>query len=448
MTMTRKLLSLALAAVMLLCAIPAFAEETDPWAGIDMGGATITIAYNWDYVPATSDYEYNPETDGAGVLTDLEAMKYVEEKYNCRVQRINLPWDQRIERITTSVMTGEPVADLILLDLQQILPLAAQGLLLPLNDFVPETADVFTEGDTLISGGKLLGKDYALLQSTAATTGYFLGVNLELIDDLGLENPAELYAKGEWTWDKLEEICRAATRDTDGDGQNDVFGLSGAPYEVAFQLIAANDGYMASAENRRQGLDDPRTMEALNFFNKLYTEEKVAYIANNDIDDWNGNRFGYTEGKSALFLCQDWLLGTAPSFEFTIVPFPVGPANTSGKTFSTVVNGACIPKSCANPLWAYIVYEELTGYTTHEERSEGTIEWLGTMYLTEEDVMMSVEICGTQAAYEDCTGFANFPNYDLIKSILVDGNTPAQAVEQYKQVAQDCIDEFFRSLEE
>lgn len=448
MTKTCKLLSLVLAAMMLLGALPAFAEEADPWAGIDMGGATITIAYNWDYVPATSDYEYNPETDGTGVLNDLAAMKHVEEKYNCRIRRINLPWDQRIEQITTSVMTGAPVADLILLDLQQILPLAAQELLLPLNDFVPETADVFTTNEALVSGGKLLGKDYALLQATAATTGYFLGVNLELIDDLGLENPAELYANGEWTWEKLEEICTKATRDTDGDGQNDIFGLSGAPYEVAFQLIAANDGFLASAEQRKQGLDDPRTMEALNFFNKLYTEEKVAYVANNDINDWNGNRFGYTEGKSALFLCQDWLLGTAPSYEFTIVPFPCGPANTSGKTFSTVVNGACIPKNTVNPLWAYIVYEELTGYQTKEERSEGTIDWLSTMYLTEEDVMLSVEICGTQGAYEDCSGFNNFPNYDLIARILVDGSTPAQAVEQLKQVAQDTIDEFFRSVEQ
>ncbi len=446
MSTNKRIFSLLLAAVLLLCTLPALAEETDPWAGIDMGGATITIAYNWDYVPANTEYVYNPETDGAGVLTDLEAMKAVEAKFNCKIQRINLPWDQRIEQITTSVMANDPVADLILLDLGQILPLAAQGLLLPLNDFVPETADMFTTKQSMHSGGLLLGKDYALLNSSAATTGYFLGVNLDIIEDLGLENPVELYKNGQWTWDKLEEICIAATRDTDGDGTNDVYGISGAPYEIAFNLIMANDGYMADAATRKQGLDDPRTLEALNFFNKLYSEDKVAYVANNDIDDWNGNRFGYAEGKSALFLCQDWLLGTAPSFNFSILPFPCGPANESGKTFMDVVQGACIPKNVNNPLWAYIVFEELNGYQTLEEKSEGTIEWLSGLYQTEEDVYMSIEICGTQAKMEDCTGFTGFPHYDMIALILKEGKTPAQAVEQVKQIAQGAIDEFFAGI--
>ncbi len=443
-----QLVSLLLAVMLLLTAAPAIAEESaDPWGDIDMGGATITIAYNWDYVPATTDYVYNPETDGAGVLNDLEAMKRVEEKYNCRIVRMNLPFDQRIQQITSSVMNNEPLADLIFLDLSQILPLAVQGMLVAYDDFLPETADMFTTQQRVTSGGELMGKHYALADATAATTGYFLGVNLDLINDLGLENPVDLYAKGEWTWEKLEEIAINATRDTDGDGQNDVYGISGAPYEIAFSLIAANDGYLASASEKKQGLDDPRTLEALNYFNKLYNEDKVGYIANNDINDWNGNRFAYAENNAALFLCQDWLLGTAPSFRFAIVPFPCGPSNTSGNTFASVVQGACIPKSCPNPLWAYIVYEEMKGYQTLEERSEGTIEWLSGLFQTEEDVYLSVEICGNQASWEDCSGFANFPNYDLISKILVDGNTPAQAVEQLKQVAQDAIDEFFRSIE-
>ncbi len=442
---TRKLVSLLLAAIMALAAVPALAQD---WGEIDMGGATITIAYNWDYIPANTDYVYNPETDSPSVLKDLEAMKYVEEKYNCKIQRINLDWNSRISAITNSVMNNDPIADLVLLDLGQILPLAAQGLLLPLNDFVPETADIFTDNQILVSGGQILNKDYAILEATAATTGYFLGVNLDIIDEFGLENPVELYANGEWTWEKMQEICIAATRDTDGDGQTDVWGLSGAPYEVAFQLIAANDGYMASAADRKQGLDDPRTMEALNFFNTLYVEEKVAYIANGNIDDWNGNRGAFLEGNSAIFLAQDWLLGSAPSYNFSIVPFPQGPQNESGDTFFSSVNGACIPKNANNPLWAYIVFEELTGCKTLEERSEGTIEWLSGLFQTEEDVYLSVEICGNQAKMDDASGFSNFPNYTLIWNIINGGKTPAQAVEEVKQVAQDAIDEFFRSIEE
>lgn len=445
---TRRFVSLLLAALMLFAAIPALAEGEDRWGQIDMGGATITIAYNWDYIPQTTDYVYNPETDGPGVLEDLEAMKYVEAKYNCRIERINLDWNQRVSAITNSVMNNDPIADLVLLDLGQILPLTAQELLLPLNDFVPETADIFTDKQILVSGGQIMNKDYAINSAGAKTSGYVLGVNLDLVDELGLENPIELYENGEWTWDKMKEICISATKDTNGDGQNDTWGLSGAPYEIAFQLIAANDGFMASAADRKQGLDDPRTMEALNFFDTLYNVEKTAYIAGNNIDDWNGNRLAFAEGTSVLFLAQDWLLGNTPSFNFGIVPFPQGPQNESGKTFFWNVSGACVPKNVENPLWAYIVYEELTGYKSYEERSAGTVEWISGMLQTEEDVARMIDICSNQAKMDEAGGFANFPNYSMIWSIINAGKTPAQAVEEVKQVAQDAIDEFFRSIEE
>lgn len=447
MKKTRRFVSLLLAAFLLLMALPVLAEE-DRWGEIDMGGATITIAYNWDYVPANTDYVYNPETDGIGVLEDLEAMKYVEAKYNCRIERINLDWNQRVPAITNSVMNKSYLADLILLDQGQILPLAAQELLYPLNILLPETADIFTDNQIFVSSGKLMGNDYAIVTAGASSSGYMLGVNLDLVDELGLENPVELYENGEWTWEKMKEICINATKDTDGDGQNDVWGLSGAPYEIAFQLIAANDGYKADLTARKQGLDDPRTMEALNFFHELYNVEKVAYVAGGNIDDWNGNRGAFLEGKSALYLTQDWMMGNAVSYNWAVIPFPEGPQNESGATYFWSVSGACIPKSSPNPLWAYIVYEELTGYKTLEERSEGNIEWLGGFVQTEEDIARINDISANGAKMDESSGLSNFPDYAIIWNIINAGKTPAQAVEENKQVAQDSIDEFFRSIEE
>lgn len=442
MTKTR-FVSLMLAVLMLLAAVPAFAEST-----IDMGGATITLAYNWDYVPATTDYVYNPETDGPGVLEDLEAMKAIEAKYNCRIVRINLDWNQRVPAITSSVMNGDYLADLILLDQAQILPLAAQDMLVAFNSFVPATDDLFTEKQILTSGGKLMGNDYAVKAVGDSSAGFMLGVNLDLVDELGLENPVDLYENGEWTWEKMKEICIAATKDNDGDGKNDTWGLSGAPYEIAFNLIAANDGYMADLANRKQGLDDPKTMEALNYFNDLYFVEKVAYVAEGGLDDWNGNRGAFLQANSVFYQIQDWLLGNAVEYNFAIVPYPQGPSNESGNNFLWSVSGWTMPKSCPNPEWAYLVLQELTAYKTLEERSQGNIDWLGGMLQTEEDIYRMREIANGKALMDESSGLSNFPNYSMIWAMFNQGKTPAQVVEENKQVAQDSINEFFKAIEE
>ena len=50
----------------------------------------------------------------------------------------------------------------------------------------------------------------------------------QMITDLGLENPYELVKNGKWTYDKYDEMAKAAVKDTDGNGimdENDIFGL-------------------------------------------------------------------------------------------------------------------------------------------------------------------------------------------------------------------------------
>ena len=49
--------------------------------------------------------------------------------------------------------------------------------------------------------------------------------NQRLISEAGLEEPMELQARGEWTWEKFREYLYETTADTNGDGVTDVYGL-------------------------------------------------------------------------------------------------------------------------------------------------------------------------------------------------------------------------------
>lgn len=414
------------------------------YAAKDFGGKTFTFAYNWDAMPSSGDPEPDPATATLEDLAKYENLKRVEEKYNCKINYINVPYEEIVEKLTTSVMAGDPFADGVMLDAQQILGLAVNKQILSLDEIDLPEADVFNAHEVMLPGGEILGKQYALQERNEEISACFLGVNLDIINNLGLENPVELYEKGEWTWDKFLEIAKATTKDTDGDSVIDQYGLSGVPVLIAKQLVASNDGYLTDDINKKEGLSDAKTMEAFEFFSKLYNVDKVAYLFDNTPFDWNGNLEFFKEGKSAMFYLQTWMLPSGDSalhYNYTVVPFPSGPSNTTGATYMMATGGVCIPRGTENPADVLMIFEEMNAWygDDYSIKADASIEWLQTLYQTEEDIENAIEFSKTKKI--DITdGITEYPLGDVIGALLEEGQTVAQAVEANKQIAQDSID--------
>jgi len=68
------------------------------------------------------------------------------------------------------------------------------------------------------------------------------------------------------------------------------------------------------------------------------------------------------------------------------------------------------------------------------------MEWLQGFWLTQEDVDLSIEISNNYGKLELFEFVPDFPMGDIIGNVLSGEKTVAQAVEAYKQVAQDAID--------
>ena len=90
----------------------------DKYEPVDMGGRTFTLVYNWDMIPATSDTVLDSSANQE-MIGKLENLKRIEKKYNCKIQYVNVPYDQISEKLTTSVMAGKPFCDLINLSASQ-----------------------------------------------------------------------------------------------------------------------------------------------------------------------------------------------------------------------------------------------------------------------------------------------------------------------------------------
>lgn len=449
-----KSVAILMAALMLvgLMGVSAMAEQAeDPRAkyeAVDLGGRVIKIAYNWDYVPGNSDYEYDPDVDSPSVLTLLNSMKAVEAKYNCKIEFINLPYEQRIEQITATVMNGEPLADIVSIDIQQMLTLVPNGLLQAYEDIAPENADMFADQIVLAGDGQLFGKTYVVNKVGLPVNGDYMGVNMSIIESLGFEEtPLDLYAKGEWTWDKFMEYVKAATQDTDGDGTVDQFGVSGHAHVIFNLLLASNGGMYFDPDTRQQMLDSEATMEAFDLLNTLFNVENAALVADSTTA-WDPNLYAFKEGKSAFFPLSTWMIPDGENrvdFDLAIIPTPKGPSNPAEYSFMKLMGGMAILTGVENPTVVYQIYEELNvpDDLDFEAENVDTIDYLETKFADEGDIDRLYALCTVGARYDASSGVPGFPAGDIVQAIVAEGKTPAQAVETYKQVAQDKIDAVF-----
>lgn len=431
----------------------ALADPRDKYEAFDLGGRTIKVSAWWEVVAHDAMAEPDPATALPETIAKYENLKRVEQKYNCKIEFVNTPWDQLSAQLTTSVMAGQPYADVVYLPAQFSITAVANDLLLPLSEVTSPNSDVYTDKVAVQMPGKMLGQEVGINAVGVPVNGVLMGYNKTMMKELGLQDPQELYKADpkSWTWDKFLEYAKAATKDTNADGVMDTYGVSGFVNNIVQNLVIANGGTMFDDVNKVQTLDDPKTMEAFEFSNKIYNVDKVVKIAQGDLWNWDANFNGYKDGTSLMFPAYSWMLGDAKTtlaFDYGVVPFPVGPQGTPDATYGSSYDMFSIPKGTQDPQKVYQVLEELLwffGADAQTIRDDSTYEWLGTLLQTQEDIDMFVETSRNTGKLDLSGVVPNYPLGTIVGDFVTGGKTVAQTVEANKQVAQDAIDTLMNS---
>jgi|GEM_PF-339828 multiple sugar transport system substrate-binding protein len=424
------------------------ASEANPWdryKTTDLNGRTITIAYNWTHTPQTTSEKLDSKKATKGELKDLANMKRIEKKYNCKIKYVNIPYDQLYKKLTASVMAGSPCADLINISASMTFGGMQANLIQCLDDIAPKNCDMFNDHKILLPV-KFFGKTYAMRTYDVGTSGAVIGFNRDLIKKLGTDMPDDLYKNGKWNWDNFLKIAKAATQDTDGDGKIDQWGVGGIPYNLMSMFIASNDGCLFNEKTKKTGLDDPKTMKAFDFVNKLYNTDKVAYLKSVKANWWNDDTGAdFTKGNIAMFYAELYMIPSGDNdklkFKIGCVPSPQGPSGT-GKGWFRCDGGVTIPTGVKDPQYVYQIFEELSNpygadFTTRDREAKKYPEG---KFPTEADVELYMKNSKELYKLDDDAAFEDYTMNQVVEGFIKDGKTPAQGVQQYKQKAQATID--------
>lgn len=201
----------------------------------------------------------------------------------------------------------------------------SKGVFQPLNKFItgPDGIDLKDFNQTLIK--EQLSRDgsiYALPQTNNTLALYY---SKDLFQQAGIPFPSETEPM---TWEQYRDIAVKLTKDTDGDGQLDLFGC--APgfdgVQPSYYFYVLNESFGARAYNdagSEAHFDRQETVDAVLFLHSLIHEYHCAPTP--DVAQQAG-AFVFPANRMGMLINGPWtaydLQQTAPDFNFGVAPLP------------------------------------------------------------------------------------------------------------------------------
>lgn len=396
-----------------------------PEMDFDLGGKTIKIVSWWDMtIP-----EDNPD--------NIERKKNLEElmqKHNFKVEYVAIDYGEYQEKVTASLIAGEPIGDIVRLGKTYTVPtLVKQDLLWPIDEYtknpVAFNQKVTNEYYTYE------GRGYGFTENQAnLVQGIFY--NRTLMNQLGLKPLQEYVNEDNWNWDTFIQVAKEANKDTNNDGKLDTWGLANSSL-MDHALYSNNTGL---TKEDKQNLDDPATLESLHFISRIATE-KIARPTEGG--DWTEPGQFFRQGNTLMYAGAlhelSGLKTDLPDYDIGFVPFPKGPNAMEYHSAEALFQALTIPKAVENPEQLLYIWEKINDIdSVYDYPDQASYE---TLFSSEDDLNNAKMVAPNMMILDHHT-FPNLKYYDFVGE-LNEGISVSTVVEKYKSTFQAAIDEVY-----
>jgi ABC-type glycerol-3-phosphate transport system substrate-binding protein len=366
---------------------------------IDMGGREIRITAGYlNHMDGAARGAVNLEPpDPQHPLYHIHRLQYenrrrVEEQFNVTIVAVNSGgWTPHIEGFNAGQAAGQPIGEIVRAPGPIFINAIAGSQLVDLATLVHPMADdgfaydFHTNNSLIYSRVDLNEHQWSFSSSEPVGSGAMIIVNMDLVTRLGLPDPVALYDDGNWNWDSFLNIMRLAKA-------QGYWGLAGNTGVIAQHFSGSNDARFVD-ENFNYAANHPNTVEAFQFLQDMFLEELWKYDMTVGMQQthyqWAVDAF-FDQGDAVFFAEPGWITSVdRATFNFRVLPMPLGPSNTSGTTAHTVIPSIfVIPVGIPNPEEILIIVEELYSWSIGNEwmLRESVEDGLRDRFQTEECV--------------------------------------------------------------
>lgn len=328
------------------------------------------------------------------------------------------------------------------------------------SDWVQQLA----EGDAIVDITQYLGTHGANIDQSFLEVGSYQGgkygfevgkvqishglyYNADLVDNLGVDNPTELYLAGEWNWTKFETWATEVQTQLSAQG-DDMFALGGMLSDYAMNMIPLNGGSLINAQTGRIAFSQVPALDTYDYLNNLYN--KGLFELNPQYDagspEWMAGKVAVYPG-SLWFINADNRWGGLP-FELGFVPYPVADDFTgdyvsavSGVALMTVASGM----SAEREELVFQVWNELQLWKTGSELTDSFELSLLTKFDDELYIEAYLEVYDkTYLDLINAIGISAYGEDGWVRNINtgIREGTARTVVDQIKPIYEAALDEY------
>jgi multiple sugar transport system substrate-binding protein len=417
-------------------------------AEYDLGGRTIKIAGH------AADGMRGYFTDGAG----RGRVEMVEEAFNVKIEFVQIDWDGAEHRILTSIIAGDPVGDLLYISNRWLPLLAGNGAVLPLDDVLTEEYYASLPGShknmrELYSTYQ--GKAYGISVNGSYQRDMDIGsaqgwiYNRDMFVEAGLPTPNELQNEGNWTWETMKELAIALTKDLDGDGVVDVYGVGARldpwPIEQEMATYANGGGIYKLVDGKAVfAMNDPEAIEAIELWKELDQVHGAVMVG-----DKYDIRAEFNQGKVAMFRLDLYALpdhANEVDFDFGWVFFPKGPKADDYVNPVWGFEMFVLPVSETQPeamvALVDMLFETTGKYRDLDAYEDEYVEYF-LPYVRDWDSLETIkEMLNKARLWDNVPGLANELNEALVRAAMGEGSAKSE-MDAIAPVIQDLLDQAY-----
>ncbi len=320
-------------------------------------GASTGTGTGYDGPPVTIEYAI------WGDPAEINSQKAVVEGFtaanpNIKVDVTVADWDAYWDKLQTG-LAGGAAPDVFAMDGPLGPDYQTRDVLLDLTPYIEKDGyDLGQLDDNAVKD--FTTKDGVVFGLPRDLNVIALYYNKDMFDAAGIAYPDDT-----WTWAKLVEVGKQLTKDTNGDGTIDQWGLytETTDMENAWSsFVWQAGGDILNADGTQTALDKPESAAGIQFLQDLIWKDKI--VPEPAIFAETGDAF--EQGVAAMEINGSWLVPTheAAGINFGIAPLPAGPA---GKATSVNPTGAVVYSGTKAPEASWMLAKYLASPEAQEK---------------------------------------------------------------------------------
>lgn len=308
-------------------------EETP--VSLDFGGEEIIIAYPWTL---------NSPDSSPAAERHYQYIQELNQKYHVTITEKSINGSYYNNNTVTTVLSGKPMGHIMIGYDQFAADYYKAGIFANLNDAMAKTGIDFKDGtlynQIVTQFCNFDGKQVGFSNSVEVQKDLWF-VNLRMLREASIDI-YDIVNKGEWTWDKAEELGKRLTKDTNGDGTPDVYGIGASSAQNLSESLASANGASLTRLNEENrptlSWNDPAALEAINRMYKWCTTDNICRPTPSN-QAWTQAATDFVNGSFAMIQGPiDYLSNfqsAAMKDDFGVIPPPKGP-NAQGDWYTSI----------------------------------------------------------------------------------------------------------------